>query len=192
MNQPIPGYEKLIDSVRRELAEAEGYREAFYEVAKMLDMGAVPPVPKDVWRQQMRPKLQMKLDNLARANRTLQQAGNVLDLNAGDDLHTMVVPAIEKLTAHAAELSKAAPPSRKAFELIYDRGFLNACEATGEHAPVGYLHSAVYREGRNRAIQGASATPSTEHTFTAAEVHEAYAEAALQSIQFFKETLKIK
>jgi hypothetical protein len=192
MNQPIPAYEKLIDSVRRELAEAEAYREAFYEIAKMFDMRVMLPNPISVWRQQMRPKLQMKLDSLARANRTLQQAGELLDLAPGDDTHTMLVPAIEKLKTHAAELSKATPPSRKAFKLIYDRGFLNACEATGDLPPVGYLHSAVYREGRNRAIQGASATPPTKQTFTRTQVREAFEFAQMQSLQAFENGLGIK
>ncbi len=115
MNQPIPSYQKLIDSVRRELAEAEGYRDAFYEIAKMLDMGVMSVNPQGVWVNHMRPKLQMKLDNAARMNRALNQAGAALDLNVGDDVTTMLVPAIAKLKAHAAELSKATPPAGQTF-----------------------------------------------------------------------------
>jgi hypothetical protein len=115
VNQPIPAYEKLIDSVRRELAEAGAYREAFYQVAKMVDVNLTLPDPFTAWHQQLGPNLQMKLDNAARMNRALHQAGAALGLNVGDDLTTMLLPAIEKLKAHAAELSKGTPPAGQTF-----------------------------------------------------------------------------
>lgn len=41
---------------------ADGYRDAFYELAEMLGIGARPHSPKTVWESEMRPCLQALLE----------------------------------------------------------------------------------------------------------------------------------
>ncbi|PPU15545.1 hypothetical protein XacyCFBP2565_06895 [Xanthomonas arboricola pv. corylina] len=87
--------------------QQDGYIDAFYEVAEMLDIGArvrIPGTdegsPKHVWETEMRPML---MDALRRKyeervyHAALQRIGSALGLPAGSDLTTQCIPAIEEL-----------------------------------------------------------------------------------------------
>lgn len=52
----IAAYRRARPDAPAKAAEA-GYRDAFYEVAAMLGIGARSASPKEVWEQEMRPKL---------------------------------------------------------------------------------------------------------------------------------------
>lgn len=56
-----------------ELQAEGGYRDAFYEIARMLDIGTRPSSPREVWEHEMRPRLSAALarpDRMAEMDQT--------------------------------------------------------------------------------------------------------------------------